>query len=129
MNVSPVRGCGPPTEQWLPPPLRSPAILPSRARASAQPADGVAHAALGAIHQLGDGVADRRATVASNQLFDPLGGLPAGAEHRLKVAAPLAGATHVAEDQIKRGVVRTAAIHDPDRRDAHALLKDLGRTA
>src|ERR671915_528538 len=35
MNVSPVRGCGPLTEQWLPPPLRSPATLPSSAGASA----------------------------------------------------------------------------------------------
>src|SRR5439155_25462708 len=97
--------------------------------ARAQRADGAAHPTLGTIHQLGDGVADRRRAIARDQLLDPLGGLPAGAEHRLEVTATLARAAHVAEDQIEGGVVGPAAIHDPDRRDANALLEDLGRPA
>ena len=84
---------------------------------------------LGAVHQLRDGVADRRGAVARDQLSDALGGLPAGPEHRLEVATSLARPAHVAEDQVERGLVRPAAIDDPDRRDADAFLEDLGRAA
>jgi hypothetical protein len=95
--------------------------------ARAQPADRAAHARFGAVHKLGDRLANRGGAVAGHEPLDALGGLAARAEHRLVVAAALARAPHVAEDQIQHGLVRPAALDDLDRRDAHAFLEDLGR--
>ena len=98
--------------------------------AVAEGADGAPHAGLGAVHQLGDRRADGGRAVAGGQRLDALGGLPAGADHGLVVALALAGPAHVGEDAGRATAwFGPAAIDDPDRRDAHAFLEDLGGAA
>ena len=71
-------------------------------------------------------VAHRRRAVARGQRLDALRRLPARADHGVEVALALAGPAHVGEDEIERGLVGAAAVDDPDGRDAHAFLEDLG---
>jgi hypothetical protein len=94
-----------------------------------QLADRVAHARLGAVHQLGHRQANGEGAIACRHRLDALRGLPARADHCLEVALPLAHAAHVGEDQVQRGVVGAPAIDDADRRDPDTLLEDLRRAA
>ena len=94
-----------------------------------QGADRAPHAQLGAVHQLHHRGPDHRGAVARGEGLHPLGRLAAGADHGVEVALALARPAHVVEDEIERGLVGHAAVHDADGRDADAFLEDLGGVA
>jgi hypothetical protein len=94
-----------------------------------QRTDPVAHALLRSIEQLRDAGGERGVAVARNERVHALGRLATGAHHGAEVALALARAAHVGEEHVQHGLVRAAAVVDPDGRDAHALLVDLAHPA
>ena len=87
------------------------------------------HARLGTVEIEADGLQQRVDAIAGADLVDALLRDAAGGEARLEVAEPLVGNAHVGEQEVERGLVHPPAFQDLERRDADALLVDLGRLA
>ncbi len=100
--------------------------------------------AIGAVRQAGNtgahsrfrpvqveahGLEQRVDAVAGADLVDAPFGDPAGGKARLQIAQALLGYPHVGEEDVERSLIEAAGFLDLDRRDAHALLVDLGRLA
>ena len=84
------------------------------------------HLALGAIeHGLDRGMGDRRAELREQRLQPPLAD-PGGADHRCEVAPELARMADVQDDHLEHVGAQAAFLVELERRDADALLPDLG---
>ena len=91
--------------------------------------DAGAHARLGAVEIEAHGFQQRVDAIACADLVDALFRDAARRQAGLEIAEPLVGNAHVGEQEIERGLVHPPAFEDLQRRDADALLVDLGRLA
>ena len=83
--------------------------------------------ALGTVeHRLDRGVGDPRSELVDQRL-EPALAHPGRADHRRHVAPEIPGMTHVEHDHLVHVVAQSAPVVEPQRRDAQALLPDLGR--
>ena len=94
-------------------------------RAVREPPDRVAHAPLGPIEECAERLADGSLTPLIGHGVQVSFRDPACALHRTQIPAAIVGSANVREQEVEDLLDGDPAAHDPQRRDAYALLVDL----